>query len=102
MTEEEELYIAIGQKIKGAEQNHLLGESCFNIKKKAFICFYKNEMYFKLPGEYHKDAIGLKGAKLFDPKGNKKPMKHWVQVPFHFKDRWAKYAKQAALFVCED
>lgn len=101
MTEEESLYISIGEKIKGAEQAHFLGEPCFNLKKKPFICFFKKEMCFKLTGDCHKDALSLKGAKLFDPKGDGKPKKEWVQVPHLYKDRWAKYAKQAATYVSE-
>lgn len=101
MTEEQELYSAIGQKIKEAEQSQLFGKPCFKINGKAFICFFQNEMIFKLTGESHKDALALDGSQLFDPSGKKRAMKEWVQVPFDYKDKWAKLAKEALKYVNE-
>jgi hypothetical protein len=44
MTKEETLFLAIGQKIKNADQSQLFGKPCFKINGKAFICFFQNEM----------------------------------------------------------
>ncbi|MBK6612433.1 MAG: hypothetical protein IPG29_16775 [Sphingobacteriales bacterium] len=99
MTKEQELYIAIGQKLKGPEQSQMFGKPCFKINGKAFICFFQNEMVFKLAGEKHSEALSLDGSHLFDPSEKKRPMKEWVQIPFDYKDDWGKYAKAALKYV---
>jgi hypothetical protein len=101
MTEEETLYISIGQKINGAEQSQMFGKPCFKINGKAFICFFKNEMVFKLSGEVHQEGLSLDGSQLFDPSGNRRPMKEWVQVPVESKHKWAQFAKEAMKYVSE-
>ncbi|MEO8148203.1 MAG: hypothetical protein ABI723_11220 [Bacteroidia bacterium] len=99
MTEEEKLYTAIGQKIKDAEQSQMFGKPCFKINGKAFICFFQNDMVFKLTDDTHKEALSLNGSRLFDPSGKKRPMKEWVQVSFSYSDRWEKFAKAALNYV---
>ena len=99
MGKEETEYISIGQKLKGAEQSQLFGKPCFKINGKAFICFFKNEMVFKLSGDNHKEALSLSGSQLFDPSGKKRPMKEWVQVPFRHKSKWKDYAGHAMKYV---
>lgn len=99
MTKEEKLYTEIGQQIKGAEQSQMFGKPCFKINGKAFICFFQNEMVFKLTGDTHHEALRLKGSQLFDPSGKKRPMKEWVQVPSNFQDKWKKFAKEAMKYV---
>lgn len=56
-------------------------------------------MVFKLPDEARKEALSLDGAQLFDPSGKGRPMKEWVQVPFHYQDKWKRFAKEALAFV---
>ncbi len=102
MKEQEQLYLEIGKKIKSAEQSQLFGKPCFKVNSKAFICFFKNCMVFKLEGKQHKEALALDGAELFDPSGKKRPMKEWVQVPFDYSDKWGKYAKAAFDYVSEN
>ncbi len=99
MTKEEKLYTEIGGQLKGAEQSQMFGKPCFKINGKAFICFFQNEMVFKLTGDTHPEALSLKGSQLFDPSGKKRPMKEWVQVPFNFQDKWKKFAKEAMKYV---
>ncbi len=99
MTKEETQYLAIGQKIKNAEQSQMFGKPCFKINGKAFVCFFQNEMVFKLTDDMHEEALSLDGSKLFDPSGKKRPMKEWVQVSFDYKDKWEKFAKAAMSYV---
>ena len=99
MTKEETLYLTIGQKIKSAEQSQMFGKPCFKINGKAFVCFFQNEMVFKLKGDIHEEALSLDCSKLFDPSGKKRPMKEWVQVSFDYKDKWEKFAKEAMSYV---
>lgn len=98
---EEELYLEIGRKLKGAEQSQMFGKPCFKTHGKAFICFFQNEMVFKLTGDNHTEALSLKGSSLFDPSGKKRPMKEWVQVPYQHHKKWKAYAMQAMNHVNE-
>ncbi|MES2134375.1 MAG: hypothetical protein V4506_18655 [Bacteroidota bacterium] len=101
MTKEETLYTTIGQGIKDGEQSQMFGKPCFKINGKAFICFFQNEMVFKLTGDTHKEALGLKGSQLFDPSGKKRAMKEWVQVAYANKAKWEGFAKSALKYVNE-
>ena len=101
MTEEQKLYISIGKGLKDAEQSQIFGKPCLKINKKAFVCFFQNEMVFKLTGEIHNEALTLSGSQLFDPSGKKRPMKEWVQVPYDYNDEWKKLAKEAMKYVNE-
>ncbi len=99
MSDEESFYIAIGTKIPGAEQSQMFGKPCFKINGKAFICFFQNEMVFKLKGETHQEALGFDGSRLFDPSGKGRAMKEWVQVPSHYKEKWFDFACEAAKYI---
>lgn len=99
MTEEEKLFTEIGKNHKRTEQSQMFGKPCFKVNGKAFVCFFKNCMVFKLNGNMHKDAISLDGSELFDPSGKKRPMKEWVQVPYEHSEKWKKYAKAAFDYV---
>jgi hypothetical protein len=97
--EEQNTYISIGQEKPNAEQSQMFGKPCFKINGKAFICFFQNEMVFKINGEVHTKALSLEGAKLFDPSGKNRPMKEWVQLPFMHKDKWMFFAGKAYGYV---
>lgn len=101
MTQEETLYMSIGKKLKDAEESQMFGKPCLKTNGKAFVCFFQNQMVFKLNGKIHEEALSLKGSQLFDPSGKKRPMKEWVQVPFEHKDKWEKYAKAALKYLTE-
>jgi hypothetical protein len=77
----------------------MFGKPCFKINGKAFVCFFLNEMVFKLTGDSIAEAISLDGSQLFDPSGEKRLMKEWVQVTFHYKKEWAKFAIAALKYV---
>lgn len=99
MNRQEELFIAIGQKLKSAEQSQMFGKPCFKVKGKAFMCLFEGEVVFKLNGDVRSEAVTLKGAQLFDPSGKKRPMKEWVQVPYSYKNKWKKFAEAAMEYV---
>ncbi len=99
MTKEEELYVSIGQNLNNTEQSQMFGKPCFKIGGKAFICFFQNEMVFKLTGENHSHALRLDGSQLFDPSGKKRPMKEWVQVSYDHSDQWIQLATSAMEYV---
>ena len=73
----------------------MFGMPCLkNENGKAFAGFYEDAMVFKLTGPAHAEALGLSGARLFDPMGGR-PMKEWVQVPAAHAERWAELAELA-------
>lgn len=99
MTKEQELYLETGQKLTNAVQSEMFGKLCFKINGKAFICFFQNEMVFKLSGDVHSEALSFDSSKLFDPSDKKRPMKEWVQVPFDYRNHWETFAIAAMKYV---
>ena len=99
MTQEESLFNSIGESIKDAERGQLFGKPCFKVNGKAFICFFQNEMVFKLPKAAVDEAMSLKGSKHFDPSGKGRPMKEWVQVSGENCDRWKAFTTEAFKYV---
>lgn len=89
------------KKYPDAESGKMFGKECLKINGKAFAAFHQNKMVFKLTDKDHEKALSLKGAKLWDPSGKKKPMKEWVQVPFTHAKSWASFARAAAKYVGE-
>lgn len=92
---EEELYKQIGSEIIGSTEGNLFGKPCYNLNKKAFICYFEKAMVFKLNGSAHKEALELEESILFDPSKKGRPMKEWVQIPYMHKDLWASFAQAA-------
>ncbi len=99
MTAEEQYFYEIGSGIKDAVKGQMFGKPCFKVGKKAFVCFFKNCMVFKLTGEFHQEALSFDGSELFDPSGKNRPMKEWVQVPCDYKAHWKLLASQSANYV---
>ena len=102
MAKEEQLYHSIGEEIEGAISSQMFGKPCYKINGKAFVCFFKDEMGFKLTGDTHSTALALKDAQLFDPSGKGRAMKEWVQVPYAHKAKWKEFAIVAMEYVNTD
>ncbi|MGB0391878.1 MAG: hypothetical protein ACPGRC_00835 [Salibacteraceae bacterium] len=96
---EEQKFEEVGASIPESTRSQMFGKPCFKIGKKAFVCFFQNEMVFKLNGKAHMEALSLDGAKLFDPSGKGRPMKKWIQIPFHYQDQWLELSKTAFEYV---
>ncbi|MCB0403524.1 MAG: hypothetical protein KDD51_01975 [Bdellovibrionales bacterium] len=77
----------------------MFGKECLKFKGKAFAAFHQKKMVFKIAGKAHETAMGLKGSKLWDPSGKKRPMKEWVQVPVAHEKDWPKLAGLALEYV---
>ena len=99
MTKEEIQYHDIAASIDKTEKGQMFGKPCYKIYKKAFCCFFQNEMVFKLKGEMHQEALSLGGSKLFDPSGKGRAMKEWVQVSFDYSSRWREFAIESLVYV---
>ena len=77
----------------------MFGMPCLKVNGKAFAGFYEDKMVFKLTGGTHAHALGLDGARLFDPGNMGRPMKEWVLVPFAYAEQWETLAERALEYV---
>lgn len=99
MTAEQQSFETIGQNLKDTGQGQLFGKPCFKAFGKAFICFFQNEMVFKLTGTTRTETLALEGSKLFDPSGKNRPMKEWIQVSVRHQDKWPMLAGEALKYL---
>lgn len=99
MTTQEIHFHSVSEKLEEAVAGKLFGKLCYKIKGKAFVCFFQNEMVFKLNSDKHSEALSLDGSQLFDPSGKGRPMKEWVQVSYDDADRWSEFAASAYNYV---
>ena len=99
MTQEEMRYHEAAKRVDGAIESQMFGKPCYKIGKKAFCCFFENEMVFKLTGEEHQEALSYDGSQLFDPSKKGRGMKEWVQVAFDYEEKWPVFAKAAGEYV---
>jgi hypothetical protein len=80
------------------ELSQMMGMPCVKRAGKMVAGFTASSgsMVFKLPDTDHRDAaLALDGAQLFDPSGQGRPFKEWVQVPAAHADRWPEFAEAA-------
>jgi len=79
-----ELFEEVAEELRtrhaGIATGPVFGLPALKIGKKPFACITGEDMVFKLAGAANERAVGLPGAKPFDPMGGR-PMKGWVQVP---------------------
>jgi hypothetical protein len=77
----------------------IFGTPCIKTHGKAFAAFSQDAIALKLTGQAHRDALGLEGARLWDPSGKHRPMKEWVQLPFACAREWPELAERALKYV---
>ena len=82
------------------EEAKMMGMPCLKRNGKMFAGYFTRggaqAMTFKLPDEADRaNALALDGAQLFDPSGQGRPFKEWVQVPAEHRERWPDLATQA-------
>lgn len=82
-----------------AEISQMFGMPSLKFEGKAFAGFYADAMVFKLAEASHARALGLSGAKLFDPSDMGCPMKEWVVVPADHQAEWQALAREALDYV---
>lgn len=76
-------------------QGSLFGMTCLKRGKKAFAGSFDGGLVVRLDEEGAEKALGIDGAKPFDPSGKGRPMKGWVVLPASAKRRWASFARAA-------
>jgi hypothetical protein len=85
----------------GVTASQMFGKACLKISGKAFLAQHLDCVVFKLTGKQHEKAMGLPGAKLWDPSGKGRAMKEWVAVPTSQVSSFAALAKAAMAYVSE-
>jgi hypothetical protein len=75
------------------------GKPCIKVGSKVFVVLWGRDLAFKLTGQAHSDALQIKGAHLFDPRGKGNAMKEWVQIPKRQSSLWSRYAGLAYEYV---
>jgi len=82
----------------GVSKSQMFGMPCVKVNGKAFASLNGERMVFKLSGEEHGRALGLEGARLFEPMAGR-AMKEWVEVPLEQSAAWQKLAESALAYV---
>lgn len=99
MTDSENKFHEVSTSLDDVSSGKLFGKLCYKKGKKAFVCFFEDEMVFKLKDQSHQEALSLPGSQLFDPSKKNRPMKEWVQVSYDHKDKWSSFAQSALDYV---
>ena len=99
MTKSEELFHKIAAGLADAKESKMFGALCIKAPNgKACVMFWKDDMIFKLEDDDLKEALALKGAKIFTPMENR-PMGGWVQLSFDHSKKWKAFAKKSMEYV---
>lgn len=82
------------------ERSQMFGSPGFRLpgKGKFFATLTDEQMMFKLDDDAHAKALGLDGARVFEPMPGRM-MKQWVQVPPQHRDSYLEFATAAAELV---
>jgi hypothetical protein len=93
MSEAEEYFQKLAKEIPEGKAGKMFGAACIKAHNngKSAAMFWKDCMVVKLSGDKFNEALSLDGSKLFEPMEGR-AMKEWVQIPFHYKKEWKKYA----------
>jgi hypothetical protein len=81
--------------IPEARKGAMFGWECYKCGTRPFVFFDRNTddaAAFKLSGEALAEAMALRGADIFNPGDQPKPMRNWVVVPYAHRERWAQWA----------
>ena len=84
---------------KNAEKAQMFGKPCMKYKGNGFMAFFEGELVLKLTGQSREDALKLKGSKLWDPSGQGRAMKEWVQISSAHSGKWADMADKAIEYI---
>ena len=99
MSKAEALFHRIANTLPEVKKSKMFGAQCYKAPNgKALAMYWQDTMVFKLTGDAEHDALSLDGAQYFNPMGER-PMTGWVQVPFHYAERWPEFASKALDYV---
>ena len=94
-------YQSVGAELAPASvrMTKMFGMPCLRAGGKAFAGLHGDAMVFKLRGPAHAEALALPGSQRFDPMGNGRTMKEWIEVPSAHAARWPALAREALGYV---
>ena len=84
---------------KRAEKAHMFGKPCMKYRGNGFMAFSDGDIVLKLSGQSREDALRLEGSRLWDPSGQGRPMKEWVQIAGKHSGRWHDLAEKAIEYI---
>ena len=99
MTPAEELFHKIATEIPDAAEGKMFGALCIKAPNgKASVLFKNDTIAFKLEEPLMQETLSFDGAQIFSP-ADGRPMNGWVQLPFHYSEKWPELAQQAMAYV---
>ena len=99
MTSAEELFHKIATEIPETAEGKIFGALCIKAPNgKAGVIFKNDNIAFKLEEPFLQEALSLDGAQIFSP-ADGRPMNGWVQLPFHYSEKWPELAQKAMDYV---
>ena len=99
MTPAEELFHKIAAEMPDATEGKMFG--ALSIKapnNKAAVLFKNDRIAFKLDPPTLQETLSLDGAQIFSP-ADGRPMNGWVELPYHYAEKWPDLAQKALEFV---
>lgn len=92
MSEAEKYFQELVKEIPNGKASKMFGAPCIKAPNgKSAAMYWKDCIVVKLNGDIYKEALSLDGSILFEPMEGR-AMKEWVQIPYHYKKDWKKYA----------
>ena len=95
-------YESIADELEAAtptQRTKMMGMPSLKAHGKMFAGLWGTNLVFKLADPAHAEALAIKGAHLFDPSGQNRPMKEWVAVPVALSKHWSELARTAYDYV---
>lgn len=90
MSKAQKIFNTLIKKTEGAELSQMFGKPCGKLNQKAFICFFEEEIVFKIGRDNCEEwLLTAAGSKNFDPSGKGRSMKDWLQVSTKYKQHFA-------------
>jgi hypothetical protein len=84
---------------KRAEKAVMFGRQCMKYRGNGFMAFHEGDLVLKLNGRAREDALKLEGSRLWDPSGQGRAMKEWVQIPAAHSSLWAGLAGKSFEYI---
>jgi hypothetical protein len=92
MSEAEVFFQKLANDIPDGKPGKMFGSLCIKAPNgKAVAMVWHDCMVVKLNGDNFNEALSLDGSKQFEPMEGR-AMKEWVQIPFHYKKEWKRFA----------
>ncbi len=102
MPDTQQVFDALAEKLakaKRAEKATMFGKQCMKFRGNGFMAFFEGDLVLKLSGQSREDALKLKGSRLWDPSGQGRAMKEWVQISASHLSKWEDLALKSIEYI---